>query len=215
MPKLDLTLPDDALSPRRADASSPGSSGRRCCDGRALPTRRSSAHLLDAPDELPSEALRTRPTARPRAARHRRGHHTAGRPERAQAGRPCRGGDEAVLDATGWGEEATLRVWVMSSEVGEGCGRRPARSCISSSCARPRRPRGTRRRTPVGADRLGRLRGVRLNSSRATSSGATPTSPARGRPRGARARGRGRRPATSTALVAAGRSRSPSRSRRA
>ena len=120
MPKIDLTLPDDALTPG-ARSKLPGELAAALLRWEGAPDSSffrsiSWTHL----HELPADAMHTADGQATESQGDRRGHHTAGRPERAQAGRPCRGGDELVLDATGWGEDAKLRVWVMCREIDEG-----------------------------------------------------------------------------------------------
>ena len=119
MPKLDVTLPDDALSPD-ARRELPEKLGATLLRWEGAPDTEffrsiTWAHLI----ELPAAAIRT-PDGE--AEPHAVVEVTV--PDGALSDRRKAGLVEEVtgdvLAATGWGDEAALRVWVLIREVPDG-----------------------------------------------------------------------------------------------
>jgi phenylpyruvate tautomerase PptA (4-oxalocrotonate tautomerase family) len=119
MPKLDVTIPADALTPE-ARRELPETLGATLLRWEGAPDTdffRSItwAHL----HELPAEAIRTPDgQAEPHAV------VDISVPQGALSDRRKAGlvedATKDILEATGWGEEAALRVWVLINEVPEG-----------------------------------------------------------------------------------------------
>jgi phenylpyruvate tautomerase PptA (4-oxalocrotonate tautomerase family) len=119
MPKLDVTLPADALSPD-ARQELPEKLGATLLRWEGAPDTEffrqiTWAHLI----ELPREAIRTPDgEAEPHAVVEISVPDGA-LSERRKAGL-VEDVTEDILEATGWGDEAALRVWVLIREVPEG-----------------------------------------------------------------------------------------------
>ena len=119
MPKLDVTLPADALS-SEARRELPEKLGATLLHWEGAPDTEffrqiTWAHLI----ELPPEAIRTPDgQAEPHAVVEVSVPDGA-LSERRKAGL-VEGVTDDILEATGWGDEAALRVWVLIREVPEG-----------------------------------------------------------------------------------------------
>jgi phenylpyruvate tautomerase PptA (4-oxalocrotonate tautomerase family) len=120
MPKIDLTLPEDALTPE-ARAKLPGELAAALLRWEGAPDSSffrsiSWTHL----HELPADAVHTADgqATEPHATVE------VTTPQGALDARRRAGLAEEmtklVLEATGWGEDAKLRVWVMCREIDEG-----------------------------------------------------------------------------------------------
>jgi phenylpyruvate tautomerase PptA (4-oxalocrotonate tautomerase family) len=120
MPKIDLTLPDDALT-AEARAKLPGELAAALLRWEGAPDSSffrsiSWTHL----HELPADAIHTAdgPATDPQAIVE------VTTPQGALSDRRRAGLAEEVtrlvLDATGWGDDAKLHVWVMCREIEEG-----------------------------------------------------------------------------------------------
>jgi len=120
MPKIDLTLPDDALTPE-ARSKLPGELAAALLRWEGAPDSSffrsiSWTHL----HELPADAMHTADGQ----ATESQAIVEVTTPQGALSERRRAGLAEEVtklvLDATGWGDDSKLRVWVMCREIDEG-----------------------------------------------------------------------------------------------
>jgi phenylpyruvate tautomerase PptA (4-oxalocrotonate tautomerase family) len=120
MPKIDLTIPEGALSPE-AKQTLPGAMAAALLRWEGAPDTEffrtiSWTHV----HELPADSVHTAdgPTDLPQAVAE------VTTPEGALSDRRRAGLVEEltkqILEATGWGDEAAMRVWVLCREIDEG-----------------------------------------------------------------------------------------------